>query len=324
MKKKLFIIAIVLLIFVSIVFFSGKKGSNNDKPIDIKVGALVGPSGISMLDIFANPPKFSEDVTFSSEIVASPDLMVSKLLSNEINIAPLPVNLAANLYNKSKDLKVVSITGYGVLYLVSKNPIKSWEDLENKEIYTLGKGATPDIMLSYLLDKNKMTDKVNVNFSMSPAEIAQSLLADKIEYAMVPEPFLTTILTKSEDIKVQMDIQKEYEKINGTSYPITCLVVKNDLLEKNPKAVEKFLKSYENSMNKLIETPHLAIELVEKVNYKTPGIIVAKSIPRCNFTFIRMDEGKNIISDFLKIFFDFNPKTIGGNMPDDNFYYFNK
>src|SRR4030042_1582339 len=137
-KKTLAIytIAVMLLCFSFVILFSGCSAnaftdaaaeetstidtSQAPGAVTINIGSLNGPTSIGMIKLHNEKPSLGKDVTSNYEIIATPDIMISKLLSEEIDIAALPTNVAVKLYNKGLNYKLAAVIGYGVLYLIKQ------------------------------------------------------------------------------------------------------------------------------------------------------------------------------------------------------------
>ena len=52
--------------------------------------------------------------------------------------------------------------------------------------------------------------------------------------------------------------------------------------------------------------------------------VAAKALPYCNIVCIKGDEMKSDVSGYLQTLFDQNPKSVGGTLPGDDFYYIQK
>ena len=48
--------------------------------------------------------------------------------------------------------------------------------------------------------------------------------------------------------------------------------------------------------------------------------IAKKAIPNCNITFINGNEMKTKINNYLKVLYDENEASVGGKLPEDDFY----
>ena len=342
-KKNSFTLLTIIIIIASfIVLFSGCSGKNllvtaaeeistvETQPvilnsIEVNIGSLNGPTSIGMIKLHEEKPSLGKNVTSNYEIVPSPDIMISKLLSGEIDIAALPTNVAVKLYNKGLDYKLVAIIGYGVLYILKQNvELVTWEDLKNKKINVISKGSTPDVILRYLMEKNNLKPGTNVDldYSIEQVELSQLMIAGKTSIAILPEPFVTMILEKNDMVSIAFDIEKEWKKVaNNQSLPMSCLVVNSKFLEDNHDTVDNFLNQYKQSIDWVNNNPGQASLLVEKLKIGMDARTAKEAIPRCNIKFTDSDTAKENIQNYIKILLEFSPEDVGGKIPDENFYY---
>ncbi|TDT69706.1 NitT/TauT family transport system substrate-binding protein [Hypnocyclicus thermotrophus] len=307
--KKYFLITLFAILITTPSFAENIK--------KLKIATLKGPTGMGMAKLMED---YSNDYNF--DIYSAPDQLIAKIIKKEVDIAAVPANLASILYNKTKgNIKVAAINTLGILYIAENgNNISSISNLENKTIYASGKGATPEFILNYFLKKNNLKN-VNVVYLLNHSDIASSLVANKIDIALIPEPFLTIAQTKNSNIRVALDLNKEWEKITNNNKLTMGVIIINKSINNNK--IDEFLIRYKNSINFVNNNPDLAANLIEKHNIFTNKKIIKNSIPNSNIVFIDMNEGEKYLNDFYKILFDFNPKLIGGKIPNENFYYKN-
>ncbi len=295
---------------------------------EVRIGVLTGPSGIPMAKQMEKASVGTAEASY--EVFAGAALLVPKLIKGEIDIGFLPPNMAAKLYNtNNKAVVMAGIAGNGMLYLITKDSsIKTLSDLRGKTVSVAGQGATPDYMLRYLLDAQGIgtdgnADGVALDFSIPNAEIAPALISGKIDYALVPEPFATVAQAKNADVKRALDIQEMYnKKQNATdSYPMTLIVVNGQFAQEHSDIVKAFLKSYKESAEWTKAHPEEAGQLVEKHSIGLAGSIAAKAIPNCAYTFATVTKGRTPVESLLSVFLHFNESSIGGTLPDDDFYF---
>lgn len=295
-----------------------------NEPVSLKVAAPGGPTTISIVKMFKDKPSLGENLEISYESVKSPDMMAAKIISGEVDFAVVPTNLAAKLHNKGVSYKLAASTVWGVLYIASSEEIKAWEDLKGKEIYTIGRGLTPDILFRYLLSKNGIDpDKdITINYLAGPQELAGFMIAGKAQVAVMPEPMLSAVLVKNKDVKIVMDLQKEWEVSTGKeSYPQSSLFVKNEVIEKYPDIVDKFLEEYEKGIKWVNENSTEAGKYVEALNIGLNAVIAEKAIPGSNLKYVKGADAKPAVEEFLRVLNDFSKESIGGKLPSDEFYY---
>lgn len=292
--------------------------------VSIKVAAPAGAPTLSMIKMFKENPTFGDHVDVSYESVKSPDLMASRILSEEIDIAVVPTNLAVTLYNKGANYKLAASSVWGILYIVGNEQIDGWEALRGKEIYTMGRGLTPDIVLRYLLSSNGIDpDKdVTLTYMGDATELASVFIAGKSAISVIPEPALSNVIMKKEDTIILLDLQEEWSKLNegNSSYPQASLIIKNEVSEKYPELVEMFLQEYENSIHWLESNAEKAGEYSEELETGLSKGAVVKGLQRVNIEYRGAKDAKEAIEKYLKVLFDFSPEVVGGKLPDEGFY----
>jgi len=306
-------------------------GCNADKKasatsVTVHVTALKGPTAMGMVDFMDKSEKGEiTDNDYQFEIVAAVDEVTPKLVQGKTDIAAVPANLASVLYNNTDaGIQVLAINTLGVLYIVeSGDTISDISDLKGRTIYASGKGATPEYALNYILTQNGIDPEkeLTIEWKSEHAECLSALMADENAIAMLPQPFVTTAQTKSEKIRVALDLTEEWDKLESDSALLTGVVVaRKEFVEQSPAAVQAFLDYYKNSVNNVNQNIKDAATLIEKYDI-VPAPVAVKAVPNCNIVFITGEEMKEKLSGYLKVLFEQNPKAIGGTVPADDFYY---
>lgn len=293
---------------------------------DIKVAALKGPTAIGMVQIMDNAKNGTAANNYDFTIAAAADEFTASLVKGDVQIAALPSNAAATLYNKSEGkLQVLGINTLGVLYILDTgDSVKSVADLKGKTIYTTGKGTTPEYTLRYLLKSAGLDpDKdVTIEFKSEAAEVAAVMNAGSEEtIAMLPQPYVTTVTNANANARIALDVTKEWEKLAGAdSTVVTGVVVVNKEYYKNNKAaVDEFVEEYKTSVQYVNDNVDAAAQLVEDFDI-FKAAIAKKAIPYCNITFVQGSEMKTKINNYLQVLYNENPNAVGGSMPNDDFY----
>lgn len=336
MKKKITLLVMSLILVISTLALAGcsKKTETNEesnnvkqtqeenKKEKIKIAALKGPTGMGMVKLMEEN-KEDYDIT----IFSSPDEIIPKIINGEFDAAAVPSNLAAILYNKTKGgVKLTGINTLGVLHIVENgDEVKTIKDLKGKTIYSSGKGAVPEFVFNYILKKNGLEPNkdVKIEYKMQHSDLATALAAKKIKLAVLPEPFVTTVQMKDKDLKVQMDLTKEWEKVSNENNKLVMgtLIFRKDFIDKREKDVDEFLDKYKKSVDFVNSNNKEAGKLIAKNGILPKAEIGEKAIPKCNIVFISAKDGKSSLENFYSILKESNPKSIGGNIPDEDFYY---
>lgn len=340
MKKKLMALILCMVMALGLTACrmpsDGKRDADNSdvtqsqtqsyETKDITVAALKGPTAIGMVKLMEDSKEKKTANNYDFKIAASADEFSSLLIKGDVQIAALPCNAAATLYNKSNGkIKVLGINTLGVLYIVEKgNTVQNVADLKGKTIYTTGKGTTPEYTLKYLMKKAGLDAEkdVNIEFKSEASEAAAMLASsDSGAVAMLPQPYVTTVMAANSDVRIALDVTKEWENLStdGSTVVTGVIAVNADYYEKNKAAVAKFMEEYENSVDFVNSNVDTAAEYVEEFGI-FKAAVAKKAIPYCNITFIKSNEMKTRINQYLTILYESNPSSVGGSMPGDNFY----
>lgn len=322
----------LLLVFAIVFAFAACGTTNNEdettteapyQSVSMRVAGLAGPTGIGMVNLMkSQDDKIAKnDYTFS--VVSDPTEIVAGMTNNSYDIAACPINLAATLYNKLEgNIQVLSVNTKGVLYILENgNTINSLADLAGKKLYATGQGSTPEYILNYLLDKSGIADKVEVEYVTSHDELSTLAASGKATISMLPEPKVTAATSKNADLRIALNLTEEFEKISGKTLIQGVVIAKKDFVEKNPDAVKMFLKEYEASINAANNDIETTAALCEQYGIIPKAPVAKKAIPNCNIAYIDGADMKASVSANLQIFFDANPKSIGGKLPSDDFYF---
>jgi NitT/TauT family transport system substrate-binding protein len=293
-----------------------------------RIASLKGPTTMGltklMSDVAAGEARHDYQVT----MYGTADEIVPQIVSGEVDAALIPCNLASVLYNSKAEgkIEVAAINTLGVLYVVETgDTIQSIADLKGKTIYTTGKGTTPEYALNYVLTQNGLTPgkDVTIEFKSEATEVLSAMqLSSGYPIAMLPQPYVTTAQSKMENLRVALDLTEEWDKVSADSGLVTgVLVAQKDFIEKNPLAFEEFLADYQASTEYVNANVDEAAKLVAEYGIVPAEGIAKKAIPQCNITFIAGEEMKKKVSGYLGVLFEQNPKSVGGALPDDAFYY---
>jgi NitT/TauT family transport system substrate-binding protein len=319
MKKRLGILLMSAMLVVSTVLAAGCSPEPKEK---IKIAALKGPTGMGLV-------KLMEENTDLYEITLydSPDQIVAKIVTGEIDGAAVPSNLAPILYTKTeKKIKLTNLTTMGVLYIVENGTsIKSIADLRGKTIYTSGKGGTPEFALNYILRENGLEPDVDVKveWKADHATVSAAIASGEATIAMLPEPFVTTTKAKVANLSVPVDMTAEWSRVSGGSSELImgAFVMTTDILDTRKKDVDEFLEKYKESVEYVNNSPKEASALIAKHAILPSAAVAEAAIPGSNIVFTSAQDAKKSLEGFFTVLKNSDPASIGGSLPDENFYY---
>ncbi len=319
MKK---IISILLtLLFV----FSLSACGTNVKEVKANVYGIAGPTGIGLASLMKDAKDGKGSLDYNIQLAASNDEIVAKISNKEADIAAVATNLASTLYNKTNGgIKVLAVNTLGVLNVVTKGvEVKSIADLKGKTVYSTGQGANPEYILKSIIENNglKMGEDVKVEFVSQPAELVAKVVPAKEAIVIAPQPVATTITVQDKDAKIAINLNDEWDKFNDKKLVMGCIIARSEYVEENPEAIEAFLKDYEASIKVVSEDIDTAAALCEEFKIIPKAAVAKKAIPYCNIVFEDGEDMKSDLSAYLEFLFKANPKSIGGKLPANDFYY---
>ncbi|GMO14314.1 MAG: ABC transporter substrate-binding protein [Treponemataceae bacterium] len=298
---------------VTLAACAKKTAGDADAANIVHFSALNGPTAIPAVFLIDKTFLIENKVgDFTVEISASPDLLIPRLLNGEINMGILPVNTAAKMFNTDKNSIVLAATvGEGMLYVMtSDKTVKTLDDLRGKHIYAAGKGATPEYIM------RSIAPHIELDFSLPQNEIAPSLLAGKIDYALLPEPFCTTIEIKNPAFFRALDIQAFTQR-----YPMSALVVNAAFAKAHPESVRNFLALYQSVIAQTNDDPKKTGELAERYAIGFSAEVTEKAIPYAAFRYTDGKEMQTLCETLFGIFLQQSPESIANTMPENAFYF---
>lgn len=328
MPKRMIIIGIVVLCAVAPVWASGEQEVPIEQepaaPLEVSVEVLKGPTGMGTIRLLDGEPSFGENTTVSYAVNGAPNVLVSKVLSGEVDIAALPSNVAAKLYNSGVPYQLAAVNTLGVLYLVSNGvDVDTIGDLAGRRIDNSARGANPDIIFRHLLAEHGIDPEGDVELRyFNHTELAGLVISGRTDLAVLPEPFVTRVVNASETARVVMDLQEVWRDLKGENAFIAMgvLVVRNELVEEHPEFVADFLEEYRRSIEWVNANPADAGRLIEENELGFTAASATEAIPRANIRYLGALEARERLEEYFSVLLDYDPASVGGSLPDDGFY----
>ena len=308
----------------------GKKEEEQPQEVtgeQYSVAALKGPTAMGLVKLMHDAEQedasFVNDYTFT--LAASADEVAPLLIKGELDMACVPANLAATLYQKTEgEIVTLGINTLGVLYIVENgNAVRSMADLAGKTIVASGKGSTPEYALRYLLTENGIDPDtgVTIDWKSEHSECVASLASGAATIAMLPQPFVTVAQTQLPDLRVALDLTEEWDALDNGSALLTGVVVaRADFVKEHPAAVSNFLEQYSASVDWVNANTAEAAELIGGYDI-VDATVAEKALPYCNIVCVTGTEMMDMLSGYLSVLWEQDAESVGGGMPNDDFYY---
>ena len=289
----------------------------------VRIWALKGPTGVGLVKMMND-----NDGAYAFNLAGAPDEVVAAVASGNADVAAVPINLAATLYNKTGgNVQLVALNTLGVLHILSTDPeIDTLDELRGKTIYATGQGSTPEYVLSYILEAAGIADEVTVEYKAEHAELATLAASGKVDLVMLPEPNVTSVMMQNPAFQIVMDVTALFEqaaagKGEDTRLAMGCVIVRKDWAAEHPDQLADVMARYADSVAFVNANVDEASQMVEAQGIIPKAAVAKKAIPNCHIVFVSGAEMKTAIAPFYQLLHSANPKSVGGKLPADDFYY---
>ncbi len=313
----------VLFLLVIVVLSLQARGSDDPSAYESVTVRLIVPNGATLVPIaLMDEDSIAAGYDVELEIIKSSDLLAARIISGDADFAVIPSNLAAIMANKGTGIRLVGPVIWGLSYVVTSEDLNGWDDLRGKRVPMIGRGLTPDITFRHLLEENGLNpdEDLEIVYVSAATELVPTFLTGRSTVSMMPEPMITTVLSRKPDTQILVDIQEEWRKRYGSSYPQASLVVSGAFAEEYPDFSRDFIEAFAAAVEAAKSDPVAAGKAVNALAPELNADIIAEAIPRMNLEFVSANEARPALEDYFGVLEAFNPATIGGKLPTDDFY----
>lgn len=262
-----------------------------------------------------------------------PDQLRVLALGGKADFIAMPSNVAANLYNRGVGLKLLNISTWGVLWMVSRDKeAKTLADFKGKEIAMPFRADMPDIVFGLLAEKQGLDVKKDfkLRYVGSPLDAMQLLISRRVDHALLAEPSVSMALRKTKSFPVNViapdlyrsvDLQQEWGRLfkHEARIPQAGITVLGKALQ--DEAVQaKVMAAYEQSLLWCQKNALKCGEMVAKrIDLLSPEA-VADSMAVSQTQHVTALKAKPELEFFFTQLHAKNPALVGGKLPDENFY----
>lgn len=275
-----------------------------------------------------------KDIEF--KLWKNPDELRALVLNSDVDFIAVPTNVAANLYNKGVKIKLLNVSVWGILGMISRDKnLKTLKDFKGKEILMPFRSDMPDIVFEQIAKKQGLNVKKDfkLNYVASPIDAMQMLVMRRADHALLAEPAISIALRKTKSFPIKLvapdlyrsiDLQEEWGNVFKveSKIPQAAIAFLGDTKGKE-NLIKRFLEEYNKSLLWYKDNPKEASKITVESLPMLEEVGLSDSIPHVKLESISAIDSKNDLEFFYNILKENNPKVIGGKLPDDNFYYSN-
>ena len=291
----------------------------------VRIAGLKGPTTMGLVNLLPMQEDGSANLSYDLQLYGAADEIVPLLTKGELDMAAIPANLAATLYQKTEGaIQVMAVNTLGVLYVVEKgDTVQSVADLAGRTILSTGKGTTPEYVLRYILAQNGLDPDadVTIEFYSEAAEVTAQMALAEDAIAVLPQPYVTSASMQDDTLRVALDLTAEWEKVCDTQLITGVTVVRTAYAEEHPDVVAAFLADYAASAQAANDDLDGTAALCEAQGVVAKAAIAKAALPACNIVCITGDEMRADVAGYAQVLYDADPAAVGGAVPDDDFYW---
>lgn len=297
-----------------------------DTETTVNIMVLNGTTGFGIAKMISDVSSGTAALNYNISVETDASNVTAALINGSVDIAALPTNAAAVVYNKTQgEVQALALNTRGVLYVVtdSENSVSSFEDLRGKTVYC--PAQNPTFIFSYLCESNGLTVGEDIfidNTYAQPADLRTAMAAGEVSIGVLAQPLITAAIAANDSLTVDLDLTEEWDKVAPEGSLVQgCVVVRKAFAQENPELVAQFLKEYEASIAFLDTNTEEAAQMIVDADIFTSAPVAMKAIPECNQCFIIGTEMQEALGEFLAIMLEVAPDSIGGQLPGQDFYY---
>jgi len=264
----------------------------------------------------------------------NPDELRALTIKGGADFIAVPSNVGANLYNKGVDIKLLNISVWGILGMITRDKsLKTLADFKGKKIAMPFRADMPDILFEEIVKAQGMDPKkdFDLQYMSSPFDAMQMLIMRRVDHALLAEPAISIALKKTGSFPLKLiapdlyrtaDLQKEWgDTFNvEAKVPQAGMAVIGGMIQ-NEYIIKRFNEEYKKSLQWYKNNPTQAGEMIVKTIPMLDAVGVANSIKYVQLDTVKAVKAKKDLEFFYEILKKNNPKTIGGKLPESGFYY---
>jgi len=326
--KKICLMSILVFAFIVVPLSAGEK---------IKKLIISGPkSSVTHPMAYIVEKGLLSDVAEEVELVIwnNPDQLRSLVAGEQVHFSAVPSYVAATFYNKGVPVRLLNISAWGILYIVSSDPkVKSIADLKGETISMPYRNDMPDIVFQTVTAKQGINPKENFtfNYHTSLPSVLQEVLSGKTNHGLLAEPLVSIALMKSAKMAKQgkakklyraVSMQKEWgDAFNRKPQIPQAGVIATPKITNRPDVVNAFQRAYKEAIEWSNKNPEKAGKMVSKYISGMKPKPVATALKNAQIRFVSATDSRAELEYFYGILKSSNPTKIGGALPKDDFYW---
>ena len=262
-----------------------------------------------------------------------PDQLRVMALGRKADVLAMPSNVAANLYNRGAGVRLLNISTWGALWIVTRDAQRrQLDDYRGEEIAVPFRGDMPDLMLQLLAAKQGLDLRrdLRLRYVPTPMEALQLLLTRRVRHALLAEPAVSLALRKTQSFPIGLvapelhrglDVQQEWGRLfaRAPRLPQAGIAAVGAVREQ-PQVLAAAQQAYARSVAWCRAHPLECGQLMaQRIDMLTPDA-VADAIATSQLDAVPAAQARPELEFFFAQLHARDPALLGGKLPDAGFF----
>jgi NitT/TauT family transport system substrate-binding protein len=324
--EKSFPVRTLLIVLLLPLFLVACNPPAKHKTEDVRIAVLKGPSAMSMIRFMEKGFRFGNRKAVI-QVFTEPAQVQALMVRGETDIALIPGNMSAILYNRGIRYRLVSVPVWGTLFLAGEDSsVHNWENLRGKKVYLMARGATPDIIFRKLLQLHGLIPEKDLHLDYTfpnHLELFTAVTAGRASLGILAEPFLSQAMLENPRVNLCLDLEQEWNSALADSVPMmqTALVARDSFCLLQAAWLDAFHNAYIKEVGWIRSNPDSAGVLCKRFGIVKDSVAAMNAVLRSGIRVKLAADSREGIRRYLQTLLEFNPDAVGGRMPDDNFIF---
>lgn len=262
-----------------------------------------------------------------------PDQLRVMALEGRADVLAMPTNVAANLYNRGAQLKLVNVSTWGILWLVSRSAeLKTLADLKGEEIAMPFRADMPDIVFGVVAERQGLDPRKDfrLRYVATPMDAMQLLIARRVDHALLAEPAVSMALRKTKSFPIgliapelhrSIDLQAEWGRVlqRSARMPQAGIAVVGARAQ-DAAFIERIQVAYDSALRECLADREACARSVAARIDLLSAEAVADALAVSPLEAVPALAARGELEFFYGVLAERNPALVGGRLPDDGFY----
>lgn len=263
----------------------------------------------------------------------SPDQLRAQAIEQSADFVAMPSNVAANLFNRGVPLRLLNISAWGLLWMVSREPgLRTLADFRGKEVVMPFRGDMPDIVFRLLAARQGLDvgKDIALRYVASPLDAMQLLVMRRADHALLAEPAVSVALRKSHSFPIDVvapalyrsvDLQQEWGRVLGRPprIPQAGITAAKGLLG-DAALLARFERAYTDALHWCQADPGACGTMVARHVSMLSADGVADSVRIDKAAVVSAADARAELEFFYRLLLEQQPGLVGGKLPPAAFY----